>query len=77
MVLSGDFRFMGAEKRNGFKDPSQVFYVLGLGQGLDSLRIYIDAEQYGRYSSIEPYSEVSAELDYNPVSGRVNLISIL
>lgn len=77
MVLSGDFRFMGAEKRSGFKDPSQVFYVLGLGQGLDSLRIYIDAEQYGRYSSIEPYSEVSAELDYNPVSGRVNLISIL
>lgn len=77
MVLQGDFRFMGAEKRAGFKDPSQVFYVLGLGQGLDSLRIYIDAEQYGRYSSIEPYSEVSAELDYNPVSGRVNLINIL
>ena len=77
MVLSGDFKFMGVDKRSGFKDPSKVFYVLGLGQGLDALRIYIDAEQYGRYSSIEPYSDVSAELDYNPVSGRVNLINLV
>ena len=76
MVVSGEFKFLGVEKRNGFKDPAQTFYVLGLGQGLDSLRCYITAEMYGKYSSLVPYSDVIAELDYNPVSGKVALRAI-
>lgn len=76
MLVCGVFKFVGAEKRNGFKDPSQTFFVLGLGQGLDTLRLYVNAEDYGRYSSIVPYSDVTAELDYNPVTNRVNLVSI-
>ncbi|MGL6220114.1 MAG: hypothetical protein ACRC36_18875 [Lacrimispora sphenoides] len=76
MLVAGLFKFMGAEKRTGFKDPSQTFYVVGLGQGLDSLRVYVNAEDYGRYSSLDPYSDVTAELEYNPVSGKVSLVSI-
>ena len=59
MRLAGSFKFLGAEKRSGFKDPSQTFYVIGVGQGLDSLRCY-----------------VNAEFEYNPVSGKINLVSI-
>ena len=72
MRFTGFCKFMGAETRKGFKDPSQIFYIIGLSQGLDSL----DAESYVRYAAIEPYSDVEAEFDYNPVSGKINLISI-
>ena len=48
MKVQGEFKFLGVEKRQGFKDPSQVFYVVGFAQGLDSLRCYVDAEAYGR-----------------------------
>ena len=54
MKVQGEFKFLGVEKRQGFKDPSQTFYVAGFAQGLDSLRCYVDAEAYGRYSGIEP-----------------------
>lgn len=76
MLVNGDFKFLGVEKRAGFKDPSQVFYIAGFAQGLDSLRCYVDAEDYGRYSALEPYSDVSVTLDYNPVSGKVALRGI-
>ena len=76
MRFTGFCKFMGAETRKGFKDPSQIFYIIGLRQGLDSLRCYVDAESYVRYAAIEPYSDVEAEFDYNPVSGKINLISI-
>lgn len=76
MRFTGFFKFLGAETRKGFKDPSQTFYVVGVGQGLDSLRCYVDAESYVRYSGIEPYSDIEAEFEYNPVSGKINLISI-
>lgn len=70
MIVKGDFKFMGCEARPGFKDPSKVNYVLGLAQGLDNVRLYIDAFQYGEFSKIAPYSDVSAELNYNPVAEK-------
>ncbi len=76
MKVQGEFKFLGVEKRQGFKDPSQVFYIAGFAQGLDSLRCYVDAEAYGRYQSLVPYSDVIAELDYNPVTGKVALLGI-
>ena len=83
MKVQGEFKFLGVEKRQGFKDPSQTFYVAGFAQGLDSLRCYVDAEAYGRYSRIVTYSagnhyrsDVMAELEYNPVSGKVALVGI-
>ncbi|MBS6953445.1 MAG: hypothetical protein KH230_09430 [Enterocloster asparagiformis] len=76
MKLQGNFKFLGIEKRQGFKDPSQTFYVVGFAQGLDSLRCYVNAEDYGRYTILEPYSDVVVELDYNPVSGKVALLDI-
>ena len=41
MKVQGEFKFLGVEKRQGFKDPSQTFYVAGFAQGLDSLRCYV------------------------------------
>ncbi|WP_368295927.1 hypothetical protein [Enterocloster citroniae] len=76
MKVQGEFKFLGVEKRHGFRDPSQVFYIVGFAQGLDSLRCYVDAEAYRSYSGIEPYSDVTAELEYNPVSGKVALVGI-
>lgn len=76
MRFTGFCKFLGAETRKGFKDPSKTFYVVGFGQGLDSLCCYVDAESYVRYSGIEPYSDIEAEFEYNPVSGKINLISI-
>lgn len=71
MLLTGVFKFMGVESRTGFKDPTKVNYVLGLSQGLDTIRLYVEAVDFGKYMQIPPYSDVEAELDYNPVSERV------
>lgn len=76
MKLSGSLKFLGVEKRVGFRDPSQTFYVCGFAQGLDSLRVYVDAEAFGVYSTLEPYTDVEAVFDYNPVSGKMNLLGI-
>lgn len=76
MLVKGEFKFLGVEKRSGFKDPSQTFFICGFAQGLDSLRCYVNPEDYGVYSTIEPYTDVVATLDYNPVSGKVALLGI-
>lgn len=76
MQFVGRFNFVGVEKRQGFKDPSQVFYIAGFVQGMDTLRCYINAEDYGRYSSIPRFSEVEVTVDYNPVNNRINLLSV-
>lgn len=72
MRLSGKFKFMGCEARPGFKDPNKINYIVGLSQGLDTLRVYVDAADYAKYCSIVPYSDVTAELDYNPAAANVS-----
>lgn len=76
MRLMGEFKFLGVERRQGFKDPSKSFNVMGLGQGLDVLRIYVDDMQYSTCINIQPYTDAEAELDYNPVNGRMNLVEL-
>lgn len=71
MLVKGVFKFMGVESRPGFKDPSKVNYVLGLSQGLDTIRLYVEAVDFARYVQFPTYSDVEAVLDYNPVSERV------
>ncbi len=73
MLLTGTFKFLGVDKRQGFKDKNKTVYVLGLGQGLDSLRLYIEPEQYGAYLTIPPYTDVTVTVDMNPVTNRLNL----
>lgn len=72
MNVTGQFKFMGVEARQGFKDPSKTNYIVGLAQGLDTLRCYCDASDYARYCKIEPFSDVEALLDYNPVAKEVS-----
>ena len=71
MLLTGVFKFMGAESKPGFKDPLKTNYVVGLSQGLDTIRLYVEAVDFGRYMQIPPYSDVEAELEFNPVSENV------
>lgn len=77
MRLSGEFVFLGIEAREGFVDKSKLNYLVGLSQGLDTIRLYIEADQYGKIQNAlmrkdyEPYSKVYAELDYNPAAQKV------
>lgn len=71
MQVIGNFKFMGVDCRPGFKDPSKTNYIVGLAQGLDTLRLYVDAADYARYCKIEPFTDVEAVLDYNPVAKEV------
>lgn len=80
MRLSGTFKFMGVEVRAGFKDPTKMNYIVGLCQGMDTIRLYIDSAQYQQImtdmqrpgSKLVPFSDVYAELDYNPAAQSVN-----
>lgn len=71
MRVKGEFKFMGCEARPGFKDPTKMNYIVGLSQGMDTLRVYVEAADYGRYCQLVPYSDVTAELDYNPAAQKV------
>ena len=71
MKVTGVFKLMGVESQSGFKDPSQINYVVGLAQGMDSLRMYLDATEFNLYKDIPPYSDVEVVLDYNPVAKEV------
>lgn len=68
MIVTGEFKFMGVESRKSFKDPSKINYILGLSQGLDTIRLYIDADMFADFSRFDPYSDVIAELEYNPAA---------
>lgn len=80
MKLNGTFRFMGVESRAGFKDPTKINYIVGLCQGMDTIRLYVDAAQYQKIlevmqrpnSKLVPFSDVYAELDYNPAAQNVS-----
>jgi hypothetical protein len=71
MKVTGIFKLMGVESQSGFKDPTQINYVVGLAQGMDSLRMYLDANEFALYKDIPPYSDVEVVLDYNPVAKEV------
>lgn len=79
MKVTGVFRFVGVERRSGFKDPTKTFCIAAFAQGLDVLRVYVDDMQFSELSKLEPYSEVDVELDYNPVAERnqMRLVTIL
>lgn len=73
MKLTGEFKFVGCEARPSFYDPSKMSYVVGLAQGLDTLRCYVKIDLYTQCKDFEPYSDVVAELDYNPVKEKYNM----
>lgn len=64
-------KFLGVVERPGFRDPSKVSYIVAIAQGVDTLRVYVEAADFGRYIRIEPFSDVVAELDYNPTAEKV------
>lgn len=70
MEFTGRHKFLGAEKRQGYTDPTKVYYIAGIGSGFDTLRVYIEPEQFGAWSQIPPYSDVDVLLDYNPASQK-------
>ena len=70
MLVKGEFKLMGCVSRPSFNDPSRINYILGLSQGLDTLRVYIDAAQYAEFCKYDPYSDVVAELNYNPLADK-------
>lgn len=71
MKVNGLFKLMGVESHPGFNDPTRINYVVGLAQGMDSLRMYLDADEFKKYKDIPPYSDVDVVLEYNPVSKDV------
>lgn len=61
MKVSGSFKFCGAEK--GTTKAGKDYYLIGLLQGLDSSRIYVDFDMYKQCKEILPFSDVSCVLN--------------
>lgn len=78
MKVIAEVKFLGVERRAGFKDPSKFFNVAAFAEGLDVLRVYVDDVFYGQLCSIQPYSDVSAVFNLQPGSDgvRVSILSI-
>lgn len=61
MKVTGSFKFCGAEK--GTTKAGKDYYMIGLLQGLDSSRIYVDLDMYNQCKGIHPFSDVSCVLN--------------
>ena len=71
MKVTGVFKLMGVQAQPGFKDPQQISYIIGLAQGMESLRMYLEPTEYELYKDIPSYSDVDAVLDFNPLAKDV------
>lgn len=61
MILNGRFRLLGAEK--GSRKDGKPYYVLGLAQGIDSERLYIDEKMYKDCQTIPMFSEIECDIN--------------
>lgn len=78
MKMSGEFVFIGVEARPGFTDQTKMNYLIGLAQGLDTYRTYIEAplfqkiQQMLMMGDVQMYETVYAECDFNPAASKVS-----
>lgn len=61
MLLNGRFRLLGTEE--GKTKDGKPYYVLGLAQGIDSERLYIDEKMYKDCQAIPKFSEIDCEVN--------------
>lgn len=62
MKLAGQFLFMGTEKTES-QDGKKYFYKVGLMQGLESKKFYVDQVTFERYQNIPIATQVDADID--------------
>ncbi len=74
MKVSGQFVLTGVQCRPGFKDPSKMTYMVAFADGVDSLRLFVDASVYDDMMKLPLYKPYRVNFDYNPVNQRMNLI---
>lgn len=73
MKLNGNFLFMGVEKqesRPNDKGQKEIFYKVGLMQGLQSKTFYVDEIGYKKYETIPVASPVYADIEINDRDGK-------
>lgn len=64
MKLNGNFLFMGVEKSEN-KEKKEMYYKVGLMQGLQSKTFYVDEIGYKKYETIPVASPVYADIEVN------------
>lgn len=76
MILTGMFRYVGGQC-NQTKD-GKSYYQVGLVQGLDSSKIYVDEKMYSGLDKFPEFSEVECDLriDITPKGTYVHLEGI-
>lgn len=72
MRVEGVFKFMGVVSRPGFNDPTKVNYMIGLAEGMDSFRPFIERDIYEQCVNLTPYSDVRVVLNYNPIADKAS-----
>lgn len=72
MKVAGSFKFCGAEK--GTTKAGKDYYLIGLLQGLDSSRIYVDLDMYNQCKGITPFTDVECNLSIN-ISDRGTFVN--
>lgn len=72
MKVSGSFKFCGAEI--GTTKAGKEYYLIGLLQGLDSSRIYVDLDMYNQCKGIAPFADVECNLSIN-ISDRGTFVN--
>lgn len=68
MILKANLVMTGVAARPGYKDPSQINYMVAFADGIDSVRLYIDRKVYDDLASLPPFSKLAVEFDFNPAA---------
>lgn len=76
MVVTAQFRFIGAESK--ISKNGNMYYVMGLLQGMDSEQLFIQQEQYNQVKDFKEFDNVECSLNINirPDKTNVSLIDV-
>lgn len=70
MKLVGKFEFIGIEEIQGKKDPTKVFHNVGLMQGNDVVKVFLNDDKVKLFSGLKRFDLVECELNISIGSER-------
>lgn len=63
MILTGQFKFLGMEQKTNSNDASKVYFNATLLQGIDPVKVGVQAESIPAFKDIKQMDEIIATLN--------------
>lgn len=72
--MMSEMVFQAVEAIPGYKDPSKVNYTAAFFSGVDTVRVYVTAEQYNELLFVPQFEPVNVIFEYNPGATDIRFV---